>query len=99
MMTSSNIVHLYLYLIVIVYLDLIVILLFISFSFNLNLIANLLFYYFIWLHRVLVAVFGLLLGPCGIEFPDQGSNPGPLHWECAVLITGLPGKSQVFYFN
>ena len=23
---------------------------------------------------------------------DQGSNPGPLHWECGVLITGPPGK-------
>ena len=21
---------------------------------------------------------------CGIEFPDQGLNPGPLHWECGV---------------
>ena len=24
--------------------------------------------------------------------PDQGSNPGPLHWECGVLATGPPGK-------
>ena len=29
---------------------------------------------------------------CGIQFPLQGSNPGPLHWECGVLPTGPPGK-------
>lgn len=26
----------------------------------------------------------------GIYFPDQGSNPRPLHWECGALATGLP---------
>ena len=30
---------------------------------------------------------------CGIQFPDQGSNLGPLHWECRVLSTVPPGKS------
>ena len=36
---------------------------------------------------------------CRIQFPDQGSNPGPLHWECGVLPTGPPGKSlSVFSF-
>ena len=30
---------------------------------------------------------------CRIQFPDQGSNPGPLHWEHGVLPTGPPGKS------
>ena len=29
----------------------------------------------------------------GIQFPDQGSNPGPLHWEHGVLSTAPPGKS------
>ena len=29
---------------------------------------------------------------CGM-YPDQGLNPGPLHWECRVLATGLPGRS------
>ena len=24
-------------------------------------------------------------------FPDQGSNPDPLQWECGVLATGPPG--------
>ena len=36
--------------------------------------------------RVLVAAHG-------IQFPPQGSNPGPLHWEHRVLTTGPPGKS------
>ena len=26
----------------------------------------------------------LLLGAHGIEFPDQGSNLDPLHWECSL---------------
>ena len=30
---------------------------------------------------------------CGIQFPGQGSNPGPLHWEHRVLTTVPPGKS------
>ena len=30
---------------------------------------------------------------CKIQ-PDQGLNPGPLHWEYSVLATGPPGKSQ-----
>ena len=44
---------------------------------------------------------GSLLAACGIYFPDQGLNPGPLHWEHRVLTTGLPGKSQgalTFFF-
>ena len=32
---------------------------------------------------------------CGIQFPDQGSNPAPLHWERRVLTTGPPGKSRL----
>ena len=39
-------------------------------------------YIFIWLCGVLDAA-------CGIYFPDQGLNPGPLHWEPGVLATGL----------
>ena len=27
------------------------------------------------------------------QFPDQGLNLGPLHWECGVLATGPLGKS------
>ena len=44
-----------------------------------------LYYVFIWLHQVLVTA-------CGISFPDQGLNPGSLHWELRVLTTGPPGK-------
>ena len=25
--------------------------------------------------------------------PEQGSNPGPLHWEWGVLASGSPGKT------
>ena len=28
-----------------------------------------------------------------IYFLDQGSDLGPLNWECAILATGPPGKS------
>ena len=35
-----------------------------------------------------------LVVACGIQFPDQGSNPGPLHWEHGILPTGPPGKSR-----
>ena len=38
-----------------------------------------------------LAVLGL--AACGIQFPEQGMNPGPMHWECGVLATGPPGKS------
>ena len=44
---------------------------------------------FMWLSWVLVVT-------CGIQFPHQGSNLGPLHWECGVLATGPPGKSLNF---
>ena len=30
---------------------------------------------------------------CGIQFPNQGSNPGPPRWECGVLATAPPGTS------
>ena len=45
-----------------------------------------LFYLFIWLFLALAAA-------CGIKFPDQGLNPGPLHWEHRVLAAGPPGMS------
>ena len=31
-----------------------------------------------------------------LKFPDQGSNPCPLHWEHGFLTTGLPGKAPRF---
>ena len=48
-------------------------------------------YLFLWLSQVLVAA-------CGIQFPDQGLNPSPLHWELGVLATGPPGKSLFLHF-
>ena len=36
---------------------------------------------------------------CGIQFPDQGWNPGPLHWERGVPLTGPPGKSLYIFTN
>ena len=43
----------------------------------------------------LVVACKLLAVACGIYFSDQGSNSGPLHWECRALATGPPGKSHV----
>ena len=40
-----------------------------------------------------VGYMGSLVAACGIQFTNQGLNPGPLHWECRVLATGPPGKS------
>ena len=41
----------------------------------------------------LVAALELLVAECGIQFPDQGSNLGSLHWKSGVLASGLPGMS------
>ena len=49
-------------------------------------------YLFIWLYWVLVVA-------CEILFPDQGLNPGPLHWEFGVFITGPLGKSLQWVFK
>ena len=46
---------------------------------------------FIWPCQILVAA-------CGILFPDQGWNLGPLVWEYGVLATGPPGKSPQVAF-
>lgn len=42
----------------------------------------------------LVVTWELLPVLCGIQFPDQPSNPGRGHWEYRVLASGPPGKSQ-----
>ena len=46
----------------------------------------------------LVVACGLLVAACEIQFPDQGSSLGPLHWEFRVLATGPPGKSLTSNF-
>ena len=61
-------------------------------------------YLFIWLCWVLVAARRIFYLPChiqglsvtarGIQFPDQGLNPGPLHWELRLSHWAL-GKSPV----
>ena len=43
-----------------------------------------------WHAESLVAACELLVMACGISFPNQGSNLGPLHWERVILATGLP---------
>ena len=43
----------------------------------------------------LVAVCGILVAACEIQFPDQRSNLDPLHWDHGVLTTELPGKSLI----
>ena len=74
---------------------------------------------YLWLHWVLIVARGIFVAACrllhcgmwtqlqhacGIQFPNQGSNPGPLHWVHGVLPTGPPGKSlhsiiyQLCYF-
>ena len=46
---------------------------------------------FFWRHRM----------ACGwdLSFPDQGSNPRPLHYAHRVLTTGPPGKSPFLFFK
>ena len=41
---------------------------------------------------------GSLVVACGIQFPDQGLNRGPLHWEYEVLAPGPPEKSLKFCY-
>ena len=51
----------------------------------------------LWLYQVLVVACGIF--SCNIQtlscsmFPNQGLNPGPLHWEHRVFATGPPGES------
>ena len=44
------------------------------------------------------STWNLLVAVCGIQFPDQQSNPGPLQWEHGILATGPPGKSLFHLF-
>ena len=36
---------------------------------------------------------------CGIQFPDQGSNPGPLLWERGVLSREPLGRSLGYFYS
>ena len=42
---------------------------------------------------------GYLVEACGIQFPDKGQNPSPLHWESRVLVIGPPGSITSYYFG
>lgn len=67
---------------------------------ELNFILFLILYLFLCLFIYFAApglsrgVQNLLPAACGTQFPDQGSNPGPLCWEGGVLATGPQRKSQ-----
>ena len=39
-----------------------------------------------------IQLLWVLVVACGIQFPDQGSNLGPLYWECGVLASGPSGS-------
>ena len=41
--------------------------------------------------------FGCTRWHVGSQFPNQGSNLRPLHWQHGFLTTGLPGKSLNFF--
>ena len=54
----------------------------------------------LWHVGSLVAARELLVVTCGIQFPDQGWNPGPLHWEPAdTFLTFHIFSSPMIYFN
>ena len=54
----------------------------------------------LWCAGSLVAAFRIFyLWHAGSISLTQGLNPGPLHWECELLVTGSLGKSQVKYFK
>ena len=53
----------------------------------------------LWHAGSLVVACKLLVAACGIQFPDQGSNWGPQHWECRASATGPPEKSLVILDN
>ena len=46
----------------------------------------------LWHAGSLVAACKLSAAACGIWLPNQGSNPGPLHWERRVIASGPLGK-------
>ena len=46
-----------------------------------------------------LAACELLVAACGIQFPDQESNLGPLYWQHRILATGPPGSPRVLRFS
>ena len=57
------------------------------------------FFCHLWvLKKNLFGCMESLVVACGIQFPDQGSNPSTLHWECGILATGPPGSPCLLWF-
>ena len=66
---------------------------------------------FLSFRKVLIYLFGytgskvqyagslILVAEYGIQFPDQGLIPAPLHWERGVSATRLSGKSLKALFK
>ena len=48
--------------------------------------------------RTLVAVCEVLVVESAVQFPDQGSNPGSLHWKFGISAIGPPRKSLMWVF-
>ena len=65
----------------------------VSFSSSICFFKICIFFLFIYLTELGFS-FNMKLIKCGIQFPGQGSNPGPLNQEHRVLATGPPGKSH-----
>ena len=47
----------------------------------------------LWRHFIYLLILAVW---CSMrdKFPNQGSNPCPLYWECRVLTTGPPGTTR-----
>ena len=44
-------------------------------------------------------MWDILVVECGVQFPDQGLNLGPLHWVCGILATRPSRKFQVYFLQ
>ena len=51
------------------------------------------FCFLIFIYLFIHLTASVLAVVCGTYFPDQGLNPGPLHWEHGILAIGPPRKS------
>ena len=49
--------------------------------------------------NALVMVYEFLVAACGISFPNQELNLGPLPWELGILATGPTRKSLDYCFH
>ena len=54
--------------------------------------------FLLWQEGHLLAAFELLAEARGTQFPDQGSDPVPLHWEHRVSATRPTREVPVSFF-